>query len=398
MGTITDRDLLQQWRLGNESAFGDLVARHRHMVQGVAHRIVSDHHAAEDISQAVFLILARKADALLHGGPELGGWLHRVARDLARNRRSADQARRRHEEAAMIDEEASDSVVGDVLRREFRAQMDDALAMLPERQRASIVLHHLEGLPVAAVAARLCAPEGSVCQWLSRGRERLRRLLERRGVMAGAALPLLLSETAVPLPLTPMQPTATALSLADVYMRQQAVVTTSIAAGCAIAACGVLALACIDFPSKESPMSPRSLVDAAVAATLITAVPALSAADAQVQVDANHGQMTASPAPRILAQGQVATLGEAARLLSSGDLLIRVDQSLQDAPIIWPADGRFVGTPAEIMKKIVFTPGQRAMTFGGSQTKVRDLPPQHTLDIRPHRHQADNALVQPAVF
>lgn len=394
----TDRDLLQRWRQGDETAFAKLLTRHQAMVVGVARRVIGEHHAAEDVGQAVFLILARKAATLASGGADLGGWLHRVARDLARNRRAADVARRRNEGVAVSDIPLAEPVVDAVLRGEFQQQLDDALASLPERQRASVVLHHLEDLPVPMVAARLGAPEGSVCQWLSRGRERLRRALERRGVAVGVALPLLLADAiASPGPAAPFAPSAAAKHLAASYVQQKAVVSISIGLACAAAAILATVLV-VAHPKEESPMPSHPLTEVAIAATL-AAAPMMPAAENPAAVELKPIPAAAAPvAVRSLVRGDVATLGEAARALS-GEWTIQVEQSLQNLPILWPAEGRFTGTPAEIMKRIVFFPGQPPMSFGGSNTSAPGQATARTLHIRSHAPKPDGAAaVPPASF
>src|SRR5260370_22428878 len=60
--SLADDALLREFaRLRSESAFAELVRRHGTMVQGVARRVLGDHHAAEDVLQATFLLLARQA-------------------------------------------------------------------------------------------------------------------------------------------------------------------------------------------------------------------------------------------------------------------------------------------------------------------------------------------------
>src|SRR2546427_9906851 len=67
---------------GSDEAFRTLVERHSGMVHGAAMRIVRDEHLAEEVTQAVFIILARKG-ARLRRGTILAGWLHRAARLVA---------------------------------------------------------------------------------------------------------------------------------------------------------------------------------------------------------------------------------------------------------------------------------------------------------------------------
>ena len=72
--------------------------------------------------------------------------------------------------------------------------IDDALHALPERHRTSLVLFHLQGHSLEETAALMDCRPGTLYSWLSRGRVKLRRQLERRGlVMTAPALTLALS-------------------------------------------------------------------------------------------------------------------------------------------------------------------------------------------------------------
>jgi len=99
--TQPDGDLLASFvATDSETAFSELVYRHGPMVRRVCQRVLSDRQEAEDVAQAVFLTLARKARGL-RKDPSIGGWLHHVAWCLALNVRKARDRRHRHEEAAM---------------------------------------------------------------------------------------------------------------------------------------------------------------------------------------------------------------------------------------------------------------------------------------------------------
>jgi hypothetical protein len=75
----TDGQLLAQFCSDrSQAAFAELVNRHGTMVHGVALRVLADHHEAQDVMQAVFLALTRKASALRRS-ESVGGWLHTVA-------------------------------------------------------------------------------------------------------------------------------------------------------------------------------------------------------------------------------------------------------------------------------------------------------------------------------
>src|SRR6516225_4553559 len=96
---VCDRQLLERFVQGEESAFAALVQRHGPMVLGVCRRVLQNPDDAEDVFQATFLILARKA-AGIDKGMALGGWLHKVALRTALRARNNEASRRRHERQA----------------------------------------------------------------------------------------------------------------------------------------------------------------------------------------------------------------------------------------------------------------------------------------------------------
>ncbi len=167
--TLLDRFAAQR----NEAAFASLVGRHMPLVLAACRRVLGNHHDAEDAAQAVFLVLARKAHAI-DARRTLGPWLHRVAIDLARDALRSRHSRERinREAAPMSDPAPPPALTGEI---------DAALAELPERERVAITLFHLEGRTVEEVAGLLDRPVGTVCSWLSRGRDRRRSLLRHRG-------------------------------------------------------------------------------------------------------------------------------------------------------------------------------------------------------------------------
>src|SRR4051812_12149467 len=98
MSSTSDGELLEQFvRNNSETAFSTLVERHLALVHSVALRQTDDPHDAQDISQAVFMILARKAGTL-RAGTVLPGWLYQTARLTAANFRRAEWRRTRREQ------------------------------------------------------------------------------------------------------------------------------------------------------------------------------------------------------------------------------------------------------------------------------------------------------------
>ncbi|MFO0967707.1 MAG: sigma-70 family RNA polymerase sigma factor [Gemmataceae bacterium] len=186
----SDRQLLERFSAGDQEAFALLVQRHGGLVLNVCRRLLRNEQDAEDAFQATFLVLARKA-AKTSWEQSIVGWLHEVAwRSAAELRgRRARQALREAPLAAAPDvaapEEAGPS--------EFSCLVDEELRRLPDKYRVPLALCYLEGRSRDAAAELLGWSEGSVKGRLERGRELLRRRLERRGVALSIGLAPLLS-------------------------------------------------------------------------------------------------------------------------------------------------------------------------------------------------------------
>src|SRR5207244_4053957 len=99
MTQIADEQLIERYRSGDREAMSLLVARHIDFVYSVARRRVGDVHLAEDVTQAVFLILCRKAASLRHG-TVLEGWLFETTRFAANNAMRSPRRKQHYEHAA----------------------------------------------------------------------------------------------------------------------------------------------------------------------------------------------------------------------------------------------------------------------------------------------------------
>jgi RNA polymerase sigma factor (sigma-70 family) len=169
---------------GDQAAFEALVRRHGPLVLGVCRRVLGDWHAAEDAFQEVFTLLVRKGPSLR--APEgVGPWLFGVAYRTARTARA--RTARRDACERKVATPPGVPPADDLIWRDLRPVLDDAVACLPERDRAAFVLHYLGGVTVAEVARRLDWPRGTVATRLARARAQLRKRLARRGVTLSAA-------------------------------------------------------------------------------------------------------------------------------------------------------------------------------------------------------------------
>lgn len=169
----SERDFVVAAQRGDERAFGELVRRHQRRAYAVARAIVLSHEDAEDAVQEGFLHAYRALDRFRSDQP-FGAWLNRIvanaALDIVRRRKVRDT------------DELPDSVAlpfrdpgeSDELRR----RLSDALIELPDRQRAVIVMHDVEGFTHGEIGATLGIPEGTARSDLHHARAALRRLLK----------------------------------------------------------------------------------------------------------------------------------------------------------------------------------------------------------------------------
>src|SRR5439155_20085263 len=116
--------------LGDETAFAALVRRHGPMVRGLCRRLLGDPGLADDVFQATFLALARRAGSIRRR-ESVGSWLYGVARRLAHKTQRAEARRRRHERRAAESRPRPGSP--DPGWAELLAILDEELSRLPEQ-------------------------------------------------------------------------------------------------------------------------------------------------------------------------------------------------------------------------------------------------------------------------
>src|SRR5262245_20421917 len=168
----------------DEGAFTALLRRHGEMVLGVARRVVGHAQDAEDVFQATFLILARKASSVATQS-SVGTWLYRVAHRTALRAR-AQSARRGAMEQQV--EEMPEPATEPPELVDWRPLLDEELRGLPPKYREAVVLCELEGRPRKEAALRLGVPEGTLSSRLAAARKLLASRLSRRGFALSAGL------------------------------------------------------------------------------------------------------------------------------------------------------------------------------------------------------------------
>jgi RNA polymerase sigma factor (sigma-70 family) len=190
-----DGELLRRFIAGqDEVAFAELVRRHGKLVFGVARHILGNGHDAEDVFQATFLILARKA-ASVRRAPALGAWLHGVAVRVARKASVSAARRRQRERQAALPALVADA---DDAPGELCQRLDAEIAALPEALRLPLVLCALQGRTHEQAAIQLGWRPSTLKARLHRAREALRRRLARQGLIASALQ--VLAPITVPVP------------------------------------------------------------------------------------------------------------------------------------------------------------------------------------------------------
>jgi len=171
---MDDAQLLQQYvETGSPDAFQSLVSRHINFVYGAALRHVHDRHVAEEVTQAVFIVLARKAATLRHEAV-LSSWLLSTCRYAALGQMKIAARRRRHERRAA--EMAKTVWVEEAESNwpQYEGQIDAALASLRETDRKAVVLRFYEHKSFDEIAAILGTAEEAARKRVSRAVEKLR--------------------------------------------------------------------------------------------------------------------------------------------------------------------------------------------------------------------------------
>lgn len=179
---MDDADLLWEYaEAKSETAFHSLVTRYVPLVYSAALRQVGEAGLAEDITQAVFIILARKAGSLPRG-TVLPGWLYQTTHYISAKVLRSEQRRRRREQEAVRMQSLDPSNPWEKLA----PLLDEAMSQLGEVDRGVVLLRYFQNKGLREVGRAYGLSEDAAQKRVARAVEKLRRILLRLGV----AIPL----------------------------------------------------------------------------------------------------------------------------------------------------------------------------------------------------------------
>ena len=178
MKVESEKCLLEFVRSRSEEAFRQVVGQHSGLVLGTAaRRLGSDRSAAEDVMQEVFVLLAKKAGALVKGKVGVAPWLYRQTCRLSANRVRGEVRRRKREKG-----------YGEGKENEFRnenemtVEIDEALLSLNEEERELVMSRYVEERDYGEIGKRSGITSEAARKRVARAVEKLRGVLVKRGV------------------------------------------------------------------------------------------------------------------------------------------------------------------------------------------------------------------------
>jgi RNA polymerase sigma-70 factor (ECF subfamily) len=183
-----DAQLVRRCLAGDEAAWEEIVKQYSRRIYSLAYRFTSNHEAAEDLTQEVFLRIYRTLDQYDPKAGNLSNWLMRVARNLiiddwrkrGRTPTEGSDDLTAHEYHLRSESESPQRLVE---LRELSDQVQKAIDKLSPELRTCIILRDLEELSYQEIVDILKIPEGTVKSRINRGRIELAKILRRMKVI-----------------------------------------------------------------------------------------------------------------------------------------------------------------------------------------------------------------------
>ena len=182
---LTDLSLVERCRANDDAAFSEVVARYKAKIYNYVYRMTGSSEDAEDLTQEVFIRMYTSIDTF-RGQSSLNTWLFRIAGNLcidrfrrAKNRTASYSLDEPAGDAAQAQEVADHTYEPHRLLEnvEMAEQIQQALSRLPEKLRATLLLHDIEGMPYEEIAQIVGCPLGTVKSRLFNARMQLRQQL-----------------------------------------------------------------------------------------------------------------------------------------------------------------------------------------------------------------------------
>src|SRR5258705_262085 len=183
---MEDLQLLREYaEHRSEQAFAEIVKRHVNLVYSAAQRLVGETQMAEDVTQMVFIRLARKAGSL-RDGTIITGWLYRTTRFVAETIRRSDWRRRHRETLAMQLAQLDQNT--ESVWEEVSPLLEQAMAELRQADQNAVLLHFFAGKSLREVGDALGISDDAAQKRVDRALDRMRDYFARHGVAVSAVL------------------------------------------------------------------------------------------------------------------------------------------------------------------------------------------------------------------
>jgi RNA polymerase sigma factor (sigma-70 family) len=221
----TDAALLKAYVMEqDEAAFGELACRHGPLVYRVCRGLLKDAHEAEDCTQAVFVVLMRKARSL-RGEMNLAAWLYGVARHVSLHAAEARARRAEHEEGVAMARQKDRRAVETSAASSLMDLVYRELGALSKIERQAVLLRYLEGRSEKEAAEIAGCPQGTLSRRASNGMAKLRERLAKCGqtTTLSSFVSLLETSAQIPVPESLLSSTLTTTKLATTEAAKNAV-------------------------------------------------------------------------------------------------------------------------------------------------------------------------------
>ena len=171
-----EEQMIQDVLNGKTDSFRWIIDRYQRPVFQMVSNLVFDRHAAEDITQEVFMAVYQKLSMFDPIRCRFSTWLFTIARN-----KSINYLRKKRPTVSMETQEITSSVNPDdpADKEEFYQQMDDALNQLPPRQKRAFMLAEFENLPYDQIAQIECVSIGTVRSRIHRAKKKLQNTLKQ---------------------------------------------------------------------------------------------------------------------------------------------------------------------------------------------------------------------------